>query len=103
MTETNTATTVEATEKFTRATLVSTVAGKCELTKSKTAEIVAEVYDTIREAVLAGNSVQIPGLGTLKLRKVEERTYNTPLTEGATTVPAHYKPVLKTSVKLGAE
>ena len=89
--------------KFGKATVVASVASSAGITKSKASEIVTNVYAVIRDAVLAGESVMIPGLGTLKLRAVEERTFNTALTGGQpVTVAAHKKPVLKSSVKLEA-
>ncbi len=76
-----------------KAELISSVAEKAELTKKDAEKAVNAVFETIEEALAAGEKVQLVGFGTFEVRARAARTGRNPQTGeeiqiAATNVPA---------------
>ncbi|HHW40818.1 MAG TPA: HU family DNA-binding protein [Syntrophomonadaceae bacterium] len=76
-----------------KAELISSVAEKAELTKKDAEKAVNAVFETIEEALAAGDKVQLVGFGTFEVRARAARTGRNPQTGeeiqiAATNVPA---------------
>ena len=73
--------------------LVSSVAEQAEITKKDAEKVVGAVLDSIRDALAAGDKVQLVGFGTFEVRERAARTGRNPKTGeeikiDATKVPA---------------
>lgn len=67
---------------------ISKVAGKGNLTKIAAGEAVNAVIDTIQEAMVAGEKIQIPGFGTFEQTERAAREMRNPQTGEMQMVPA---------------
>lgn len=73
--------------------LVSSVADKSEITKKDAEKVVGAIVDSIKDALAAGEKVQLVGFGTFEVRERAARTGRNPKTGeeikiDATKVPA---------------
>lgn len=73
--------------------LVSSVADKAEITKKDAEKVVGAIVDSIKDALAAGEKVQLVGFGTFEVRERAARTGRNPKTGeeikiDATKVPA---------------
>jgi len=73
--------------------LVSSVAEKAEITKKDAEKVVSALLDSIKDALAAGDKVQLVGFGTFEVRERAARTGRNPKTGeeikiAATKVPA---------------
>ena len=75
--------------------LISVVAEKNELTKKDAEKIVTMVFDTIVDAVAAGEKVQLVGFGTFEQKIRKERTGVDPRTHQSITIPEAKVPSFK--------
>ncbi len=75
--------------------LVNAVALKSELTKKDAEKAVNAVFDAIKEAVAAGDKVQLIGFGTFESKERGERECRNPRTGETIKVPASKAPVFK--------
>ena len=75
--------------------LVASVAEKTGLTKKDAEKAVGSVFDTITEALVAGDKVQLVGFGTFAVRDRKERQGQNPQTKQPITIPATKVPAFK--------
>lgn len=75
--------------------LVNAVALKSELTKKDADKAVAAVFDAIKEAVAAGDKVQLIGFGTFEAKERAARECRNPRTGETITVEATKIPSFK--------
>ncbi len=75
--------------------LVNAVALKSELTKKDADKAVAAVFDAIKEAVAAGEKVQLIGFGTFEAKERAARECRNPRTGETITVEASKVPSFK--------
>ena len=68
---------------------------KAELTHKDAERIVNGVFEEIKAAVAAGDSVQLVGFGTFTARERAARTARNPQTGGTLTIPAKKAPAFK--------
>lgn len=80
--------------------LVNSVAEQAELTKKDAAQVVDAVFDTILNALKAGDSVQILGFGNFEIRDRAARTGRNPQTGEEIEIPASKVPAFKPGKQL---
>lgn len=85
---------------MTRADIVDIIASQTGLSKSETDEVVLGFLDTVAEALLRGDSVELRGFGTFKVVERAPRTARKPRTNETVSLPARNVPVLKFSKEL---
>ena len=77
--------------------LISRIAEETGLSKKRTEQLLNTSNAIMRETLMAGNSIQLLGLGTLEVRERKGRTIVHPRTGERTDVPAKnqltFKPV----------
>lgn len=69
--------------------LIKATAKKAEKTIGVTGEVFAALQEVIVETLKAGEDIKVPGLGSLTVKDVPERTGRNPLTGSAIVTPAH--------------
>ncbi|MBB5293753.1 HU family DNA-binding protein [Deinococcus metallilatus] len=89
--------------KVAKTQLVEQVAEKSGLTKKQAAQGVDAAMDTIVEALRQGQSVGLPGLGTLSVRDTAARTGVRPGTSERIQIPAGKKVAFKVAQTLKGE
>ena len=75
--------------------LVSLIAEKAEITKKDAEKTLVAVLDSIEEALVKGNKVQLVGFGTFEVRERAARTGRNPQTGADITIPAAKVPAFK--------
>lgn len=85
---------------MTKAELVVDVANGMEITKKDATTVVNAVFDTIQQALVAGDKVQIAGFGTFEVRERAERNGRNPQTGAELVIPASKAPAFKASKTL---
>lgn len=78
-----------------RKDLVKEVAKKADLSQVACEKVLASVIDTISEALVNGDKVQLIGFGTFESKKRAARNGINPLTKKAMKIPATNVPVFK--------
>lgn len=78
-----------------KAELVSAVAEKTGMSKKDSEKAVNAAFDTITEALAAGDKVQLVGFGGFETKKREARMGRNPKTKEAIEIPATTIPVFK--------
>lgn len=78
-----------------RAELVSAVAKKAELSKKDADIAVKATFDAIKEALVAGEKIQLIGFGTFEVRERKERQGRDPRTGNTITIKASKVPAFK--------
>lgn len=78
-----------------KAELVSYVADKADFTKKDAERVVTAVFDSIEQALAAGDRVQLVGFGTFEVRERAARTGRNPKTGEEINIPATQVPVFK--------
>ncbi|MBZ9714935.1 HU family DNA-binding protein [Deinococcus multiflagellatus] len=86
--------------KIGKTQLVDLVADKTGLTKKQSEEAVVAALDIMVNAVKAGQSVGLPGLGTLSVRETAARTGVRPGTSEKIQIPAGKKVAFKVASTL---
>ena len=76
---------------MTKTELINEVANKTELTKKDSEKAVAAVIESITDALIAGDKVQLVGFGTFEVRDRAAREGKNP----ATSIPATKVPAFK--------
>lgn len=66
---------------MTKADIVNLVFEKVGLPKSEAREMVETVFDTIKQTLIAGESIKISGFGTFNVRKKNSRIGRNPKTK----------------------
>ena len=87
-------------DKFGKGQLVDMVADKTGLTRKQSEEAVATMLDSIQEALRAGKSVGLPGVGTLSVKATAARTGVKPGTSEKIQIPAGKKVAFKVATTL---
>lgn len=85
---------------MTRADVVDIIAARTGLSKSETDEVIRGFLDTVSEALVRGESVELRGFGTFKVVERAPRTARKPRTNETVSLPARSVPVLKFSKDL---
>ena len=75
--------------------LIASVATKAELTKKDAEKAVKAVFDTVAEALTAGDKVQVIGFGTFETRERAARTGRNPQTGKEIKIAASKSPAFK--------
>lgn len=75
--------------------LIAAVAEKTEVSKKDAEKAVAAVLDTISDAMVSGERVQLVGFGTFEVRERAARTGKNPRTGEAVSIPASKVPAFK--------
>ncbi len=89
-----------APEKMNKSQLVEKVAEQTGLNKKQADEAVSTMLDTVVAALQAGQSVVLPGLGTLSVKETAARTGVRPGTTDRIQIPAGKKVAFKVSTTL---
>lgn len=80
--------------------LVAKVAEKSGLTKKDAEKSVAAVFETITDALVDGDKVQLVGFGTFEVRDRKERQGQNPQTKKPIVIPATKVPAFKAGKSL---
>ena len=80
---------------MTKAELVVNVAEKAGLNRRDSEKAVAAVFDTIKQALIEGDKVQVIGFGTFENRTRSARTGRNPRTGEPIDIPASKLPSFK--------
>lgn len=75
--------------------LIAEVAAKAEITKKDADAAVSAVIETITEALVKGDKVQLVGFGTFEVRERSARTGRDPRTNKSIEIPASKAPAFK--------
>lgn len=78
-----------------KASLVSEVARRTNLSRSEAARVVEAVLDTVRNTVARGQRVSLAGFGTFERRRRNPRTGRNPHTREAVAIPARNVPAFR--------
>ena len=84
----------------TKTDIAARVADECGLTKAVAASAVNAVIDAIGDSLVAGDKVQIAGLGILTPKKTPARKGRNPSTGASITIPAGTKISFKVAADL---
>ncbi len=85
---------------MTKADMVENIAGRTGLTKTDTAMVVEGVIETLKNAMISGETVEIRGFGTFKIKKRAARRARNPRTGEPVDIPAKFVPTFKPSREL---
>lgn len=80
--------------------LITSVAEKTDLTKKDTEKVVNALFQSIEEALAAGDKVQLIGFGTFEVRERAEREGRNPQTNETIKIPASKVPAFKAGKSL---
>ena len=80
---------------MTKTDLIAKVAEQAELSKKDAEEAVTATIEAISAALVAGDKVQLVGLGTFEVRERAERKGRNPRTKEEITIPASKLPAFK--------
>ena len=78
-----------------RSELVAKIAEKAEFSKKDAEKAVSAFVDSITEALVSGDKVQLMGFGSFEVRKREERSGRDPRSGETITIPACNSPAFK--------
>ena len=82
-----------------KAELVSRMAEKSELTKKEAEMALNALMESIQEALVSGDKVQLVGFGTFETRERAAREGRNPRTKETINIPASTVPVFKAGKK----
>ena len=80
---------------MTKVELINAIAEKTNLSKKQADAALKAVVDTVTEALVKGDKVQLVGFGTFEVRARGERTGRNPRTKETITIPASKAPAFK--------
>ena len=80
---------------MTKAELINLVAEKADISKKESDKVVGAVIDSITEALVKGEKIQIVGFGTVEVKERGERKGRNPRTKEEITIPASKLPTFK--------
>lgn len=80
---------------MTKAELINAIAEKSELNKKQSEAALNAVLDSITEALVKGEKVQLTGFGTFETREKKEKEAINPRTKEKILVPARTAPAFK--------
>lgn len=78
-----------------KAELVASMAEKSGLTKKDTEKAVNAFVETVNEALMKNDKVQLVGFGTFEVKQRKERKGRNPKTQEEMVIPASKAPVFK--------
>ena len=78
-----------------KAELIASVAEKAGLTKKDAEKAVVAIFDSIQQAMVEGDKVQLIGFGTFEVRERAARTGRNPSNKEIINIPASKSPVFK--------
>ena len=78
-----------------RSELVAKIAEKAEFSKKDAEKAVSAFVDSITEALVSGDKVQLMGFGSFEVRRREERSGRDPRSGETITIPACNSPAFK--------
>jgi len=78
-----------------KAELVTAIAAKAELSKKDADKALAAIIDTVTEALVNGDKVQLVGFGTFETRQRAARKGKNPQTGAEVMIPAAKVPAFK--------
>ena len=82
---------------MTKADIVEHIAARTGLTKTDTSLVVEGVIETLKEALITDQTVEIRGFGTFKVKKRAARRARNPRTGEPVDIPEKYVPTFKPS------
>ena len=85
---------------MTKADIVEQIAGRTGLTKTDTSLVVEGVLEALKNALITGETVEIRGFGTFKIKKRAARRARNPRTGEPVTIPEKFVPTFKPSREL---
>ena len=85
---------------MTKADIVDAIATGTGITKVETETIVDAFFYTIKNALKEGNTIEIRGFGSFKVKKRKARVARNPRTGQEVMVDEHYVPIFKVSKDL---
>ena len=85
---------------MTKAEIVEHIAQMTGLTKTDTALVVEGMIETLKEALIEGQTIEIRGFGTFKIKQRAARRARNPRTGEPVDIPAKYVPTFKPSREL---
>ena len=74
---------------------IRAISDKAGITQKDIGVVYDATVEVITEALKAGEKIQLVGLGTIELKKVDAKTGINPRTKEAVKIPASKKPVCK--------
>lgn len=83
--------------------LINNIAETTGMTKKRVEELLNATNAAVRDALLEGKAVSIQGLGTLEIKRKEERSFIHPRTGEKSTVPARNQLCFKPSAYIKEE
>lgn len=78
-----------------KAEFIKAISDKAGITQKDISLVYDATVEVITEALKGGDKVQLVGLGTIELKKVDAKTGINPRTKEAVKIPACKKPVCK--------
>ena len=88
---------------MTKAEIVEHIAQTTGLTKTDTSLVVEGMIETLKKALIDGDTVEIRGFGTFKIKERAARRARNPRTGEPVDIPAKYVPTFKPSRELKDE
>ena len=85
---------------MTKADIVEQIATNTGLTKTDTALVVEGVLEALKDALITGETVEIRGFGTFKIKKRAARRARNPRTGEPVDIPEKFVPTFKPSREL---
>lgn len=85
---------------MTKAELIASVSDKTGMTKKDSEKVITAVIDSITEALVKGEKVQLVGFGTFEVRDRAERTGINPQTQQKIKIAATKTPAFKAGTTL---
>ena len=74
---------------------IRAISDKAGITMKDIGVVYDSILEVVEETLKAGEKIQLVGLGTIELKKVDAKTGINPRTKEAVEIPACNKPVLK--------
>ncbi len=85
---------------MTKADIVEQIAAKTGLTKTDTGLVVEGVLEALKDALITGETVEIRGFGTFKIKQRAARRARNPRTGEPVDIPEKFVPTFKPSREL---
>jgi integration host factor beta subunit len=85
---------------MTKAEIVEHIAQTTGLTKTDTALVVEGMIETLKRALIDGDTIEIRGFGTFKIKERAARRARNPRTGEPVDIPAKFVPTFKPSREL---
>jgi DNA-binding protein HU-beta len=80
--------------------LISVIADKFSLTRSRAGEVIDAIFDSITKALARGDTFQLIGFGSFSVKKRAARVGRNPATGAEIKIPASKVPHFKAGAKL---